>query len=310
MLLVDMRLGGVPRYTIGQQPQDWNMRLPDVVKGCVGFLCVEEPAGSMRLKGTAFLVSVPIEGAELDLNVLYLVTAKHCVTMAQAAGARLYLRLNTAGGIATAAKLETEWVYPDDEATDLAVCSISLEHSHFDFKVIPFDTLASADVVQREAIGIGDELFVVGLFVSHAGVTRNVPIVRQGTIAAMPEEPIEDRNSGLPFRAILAEMRSIGGLSGSPVFVRMGPVRSAPDGDVSLSAGFRFYLAGVMRGHWEFGDPRSGDDEREWSVHAGIALVTPAEELRALLTRDDLVRERRRAGREWLLANRGTVAED
>jgi hypothetical protein len=74
---------------------------------------------------------------------------------------------------------------------------------------------ATDEVIETEAIGIGDEVFMVGLFRNHLGRDRNEPIIRVGNIAAMPTDPIRSQVYG-DMRAILVEARSIGGLSGSP----------------------------------------------------------------------------------------------
>jgi hypothetical protein len=57
----------------------------------------------------------------------------------------------------------------------------------------------------------------MGLFKSHYGEQRNIPIIRIGNIAALPEEPVQTHYCG-PTDAYLVEVRSIAGLSGSPVF--------------------------------------------------------------------------------------------
>ncbi len=54
-----------------------------------------------------------------------------------------------------------------------------------------------------------------------------MPIVRHGAIAAMPGEPLYDRKTGLSFRGYLLEVRSTGGLSGSPVVAYLGYDRDA-----------------------------------------------------------------------------------
>ena len=46
------------------------------------------------------------------------------------------------------------------------------------------------EILSQFSIGIGDEVFVTGLFRGHTGRQRNVPIVRVGNIAAMPEEKV------------------------------------------------------------------------------------------------------------------------
>lgn len=90
------------------------------------------------------------------------------------------------------------------------------------------DGFASDRFLQENQIGPGDELFLPGLFSPHKEESRNIPIIRTGTIAAMNEEPVPVELPGkikVLMDAYLAECRSIGGLSGSPVFVTPGLVR-------------------------------------------------------------------------------------
>ena len=82
--------------------------------------------------------------------------------------------------------------------------------------------VATDKVINDNAIGVGDEVFLTGLFANHIGQQRNLPIIRVGNIALMPEEPVQHPSLG-PIDAYLIEARSIGGLSGSPVFVHLAP---------------------------------------------------------------------------------------
>ena len=72
-------------------------------------------------------------------------------------------------------------------------------------------------VIKENEIEVGEEVFVTGLFSHHHGQSKNIPIVRVGNISAMPEEKIQTKEHLMD--AYLIEARSIGGLSGSPVFV-------------------------------------------------------------------------------------------
>jgi hypothetical protein len=60
---------------------------------------------------------------------------------------------------------------------------------------------------------------MVGLFTRFTGTTHLIPIVRTGNVAMMPRDRLPIAGFG-EMEAYLAEGRSIGGLSGSPVFVR------------------------------------------------------------------------------------------
>jgi len=71
--------------------------------------------------------------------------------------------------------------------------------------------------------GLGDEVAVVGLYTSHHGLTKNIPIVRIGHIAMMPDEPVMSTRGEV--QAYLVEVKSIVGLSGSPVYINIPPLR-------------------------------------------------------------------------------------
>ena len=58
------------------------------------------------------------------------------------------------------------------------------------------ERFATDSVIEKEGIGIGDEIFITGLFGYHPGAKKNIPIVRIGHIAAIPEEPIKTEFSG------------------------------------------------------------------------------------------------------------------
>jgi hypothetical protein len=185
----------------------------------VVFLCVED-RGEFKFGGTAFLYGHPSERFP-DKHFLYLVTARHNVEKAERFG-DLYLRANLKAGGAEIVRLDGQWHYPDNEASDVAVIPVG-PGAEFDITSIGRDDLATDEVAGRYGLGVGDEVFSVGLFTRHRGKTRNVPLVRSGIVAAMPGEPLEDPTSGFEYHAYLVEMRSIGGLSGSPVFCLFRP---------------------------------------------------------------------------------------
>lgn len=83
-------------------------------------------------------------------------------------------------------------------------------------------------------------------------------------------------------RAILIEVRSIGGLSGSPVFVHMGGFR-VHDGRPSFDNSDRpFLLCGLIHGHWDALNAEVDADilgTGNEKINTGIAIVVPADEI-------------------------------
>jgi hypothetical protein len=282
------------------------MRVPDPILASAVFLCVKKD-GVMTPAGTGFVLEVDSAWPDATWHHRYLVTARHCIENAKRYGA-LYLRVNPLGeGDPVLIKLPSAWEYHRDETNDVAVLPYPGPPIH-EVMLIERDALATWDVVAEKSIGIGEDLLVVGLFARHHGETRNHPIVRTGSIAAMPYEQIRDPHSGLGFHAYLAEVRSIGGLSGSPVWAVLFPSRMLikPQGAVSTNE-LRFYLLGLIRGHWEKEEEwlsDFGETETE-SLNTGIAMVTPIQiALDIIDGSEELARDRKRRDKE--LATRDT----
>jgi hypothetical protein len=169
---------------------------------------------------------------------------------------------------------------------------------------------------------------MTGLFNKMKGRSSNAPVVRTGNVALMPD-PGETLSCMKGFRdaeAYLVEARSIGGLSGSPAFVRetlyyeseFGP-RGAPPETLRaarLAGCGSFYLLGLVHGHWEIDpeernepDPMAVAREEPNAVNMGIAVVVPAKKIREVLYHPDLV-EARRTQDEEAVRSEGTTTPD
>jgi hypothetical protein len=102
-------------------------------------------------------------------------------------------------------------------------------------------------------------------------------------MSAMPGEKVNTRVG--PMHAYLIESRSIGGLSGSPVFVNLRLVRH---GKLSSTGNPIFYLLGLVYGHYDIDEvtidandlnPVADDGLRPKNVNMGIAIVVPVSKL-------------------------------
>jgi hypothetical protein len=276
------------------------MRIPNELLDCVVFLCRETPSG-WKYGGTGYFVTMKSVVHD-DLSFLYFVTAKHCLDQA---GPSLALRLNRKAGGSCILRVEAEWHFSMG-GSDVAVLPLELGPNDLlddcEYKYIFVESAATLPVIQQFDIGPGDELVVTGLFTRHYGQSRNRPIVRMGNIAAMPDEPIKTPAGDV--RAYIAEMRSIGGLSGSPVFVRLGPNRpNRPDG---VPGQPYYFLLGQIRGHWDamgnFGQ------ELNQEINMGMALITPVADLLSVLHGDALVAKRKKADEMYAIEKTKTLA--
>jgi hypothetical protein len=265
------------------------MKVDQEVLQCVVFVCRSKilPKENVRIAssfiGTAFLVGIS-SNQRKGHSYVYLVTAKH---VADSLGDEpFFVRLNTKKGACDYITVEgIQWTFhPKDESCDVAVMPFGIPQDVFDFKMLPLDMFLSDQIIQEKKIGIGDEVFITGLFAHATGSQKNQPIVRMGNIALIPIEPIPTDLGNI--EAYLIEARSIGGLSGSPAFVRE---------TVAIGLG-RFYLLGLMHGHWDIPPDKKNDflinKEILGTVNMGIAIVVPAKKILETLNSPDLVKQR------------------
>lgn len=303
-LYCDTRIGGIKRWYIGK-PKDANMRIADDHIECVCFLCVKVPAPEGEMDffiGTCFFMGVP--SAIAGRRFSYLVTARHVIEDAKAEGyTEFYIRLNTKDGSSITAKLYDDWHYPDNPAIDVAVIPFGYRPPNIKVHTFPAEASVTDELIESEGIGLGDDLYMLGLFNQRWGEQRNIPIIRTGVIAAMPEEPFVDDEGNL-YEAYLVEMRSIGGLSGSPVFLYLDFWRNHPKSDeydLTKDMEWRFYLLGVVRGHWNLKRQDAAQDSYPAKLenseidrlNTGIAQVTPIDEVLKLLYGETLMKQRK-----------------
>jgi hypothetical protein len=140
----------------------------------------------------------------------------------------------------------------------------------------------------------------------------------------MPDEPfVED--SGETYNAYLTELRSIGGLSGSPVFVFKLVPASENEIRERQARGLRLpplpkqtmYLLGLVRSHWDLERQNAAEDigvidedsEIDY-LNTGIAQVTPIQEVLTLLNGEKLTKLREEAERKERRKHAPTLDSD
>lgn len=257
------------------------MIVPDEVRKCVAFVGLQMADESFRLCGTAFFFG--LDDASNRITEMWAVTAKHVIDGIRNKGLnKTFLRLNTDSGEAiwAEAPIEEWFCHPTDASIDVAVLRLGMPNGA-DHRVLPLSLCATDEQMKEHEIGVGDEVFVTGLFRHHHGTKRYIPIVRVGNLACLTEERVVTQGFG-EMDAYPVEARSIGGLSGSPVFVNLGSMRSKSGGLTIGAGGPRFLLFGLIHGHYDV-DASELDEldqdtivssQRE-HVNTGIAIVVP-----------------------------------
>ncbi|MGA3030620.1 MAG: hypothetical protein ABSE58_07795 [Candidatus Limnocylindrales bacterium] len=297
------------------------MRIPDVIRKSVGFVGFCDQDGREVFSGTFFFVYVPMSDT---YSCAYAVTARHVIAGMQSVRIpQPMLRLNLQDETANAVWVSTEyseWVL-SERVEDTAILRVSLGLSPYDYQAMSVKMALTAERIREFEIGPGTDVFIPGLFLMFDdprrvyGVNRNVPIIRAGHIAAMTGELVPTEVGKMD--AYLVEARSIGGLSGSPVFAHMGSVRvehgvvktaKGPEGE-PFDHGI-FYLMGLVHGHFPMlpyddepsrgGHLDAGIGAKERDVNMGISIVVPIERLTALLDREDVRTAREAEYASWL----------
>lgn len=268
------------------------MRIADEIIKSVGF--VSRDTDPLRYAGTAFVVQIPYDDTS---GCLHLVTAKH---VADVVGADFVIGFNGKDGQPLFVKNGgVPWYFHPTESdfVDVAVMPFaSARILEYDLSPVPVQIFADENRIRDFDIGLGDEIFSVGLFTRYFGLTALVPIVRTGNIAMIPKEPVPLGRFGLA-EAYLAEGRSIGGLSGSPVFCRNTVKMPGVDHDGRLKyvAGVgQIHLLGLVHGHWDLPVDFS-ESEKSEAVNMGVSIVIPAKKILETLYGPELVRVRNEA---------------
>lgn len=129
------------------------------------------------------------------------------------------IRLNRRDGEPHVVPLERkDWRFIPD--LDVAVAPLELDFEKVDALCVPIGMMLGRAEADKFEIGVGDDVFMMGLFVDHHGGPTNVPAARFGNISMMPNPNALLEQGGLPdVEGYVLDMHSRDGFSGSPVFV-------------------------------------------------------------------------------------------
>jgi hypothetical protein len=277
------------------------MLIEEQYRKCTTFLYVDKvdavTGETKRIPcGTAFFVSYKFDD---NLYACYSITARHVISRSYSYHF-LYLRINTKdGGYIDLEIPHRDWV--QHHATDIAATQIEIPENA-DIKAVPTTQFATDDFINKKGVGIGDEVFFIGLFTPHPGQLRSLPIVRFGHISLLPYEPIqiqhEPDSSPISIEAYLCEARSWGGQSGSPTFIHFPAYRQPGVIDLPqypLKEPL-FTLFGLVSGHYDIATSVDfrGDvlGDGRVSQNTGIAVVIPAKYILELLNWEEFEEQR------------------
>lgn len=270
----------------------------EALQHCAVFLYCQKSTGGLRPCGTAFLVN-SAHGVRGKPATTYVVTAKHNLEgiilqnkKNSDVQLRTWIRVNPKVYATSKAKnkkrnaaidIEIPWnawkKHPKNDLVDVVAAEfIHRRRAAMDYTIIDTEECATWEHIRSHRVGIGNPIFVPGLFHKHTGGNRIQPIVRTGTVAMRPTEPVDGSGKYKDIEGILVEMKSIVGLSGSPVFVQHTGISAEFE---SYITGTRppVYLLGLIHGHWDVNIPSdydTVDGNNMEKVNIGVAIVVPA----------------------------------
>ena len=227
------------------------MQVDDRLRFCTGFVGTGTSENFIA-HGTCFCVFM----ADGDFTFDYFISAQHLLWPQRRRDPKkppdtpMVVRLNTKAGTSKVIPTPpSAWIYPADPTIDVCAFRFSemLHDASDELEVNSINlqtmTIGGHPLNSAEFVGLslGDEVFICGAFVGRVGYRKNIPVVRIANVAAMPEEAVDFASPKQP--AYLIETRSMGGTSGSPVFLnlqdhrirrrahgyRVGMTRSTPD---------------------------------------------------------------------------------
>ena len=254
---------------------------------------------SEQFAGTGFIVAYEDPRAPKGSQFNYLVTNRHVAECwdenykarnIQSVDLRVNLKDGSSETVHFSPSGNAHWYFPTDDSVDLAVTTI-VPSPTFENLAVPLDMFFTKDSFTSYNVGEGAKIILSGYFVQIPGVRRVQPIMREGILAMVPDEPIQTTTNKLG-TVYLADTHIFGGNSGSPVFISTAGVRP---GSIQFLDTFMFL--GVVSGYYYEDSPVSfkiaTTAKGIQRANSGVSIIVPADYLKELiLNNPDLQRVR------------------
>ena len=185
---------GADAVSLGRRGSRAMVKIPKNVLDNVIYLYEDEDAAKHGLDfgGTGFLVVLKSKRFPTQLSHLYAVTNWHVAVRGKAS----VIRINCKDGSSRVIPAKPEqWFYDEKSGYDIAVYSFDIDPVRDVFAFVDAESaFASKEVVKKQEIGPGEDVFMVGRFVDHDGGPVNRPAVRCGNISVMPTPLMQPTN--------------------------------------------------------------------------------------------------------------------
>jgi hypothetical protein len=303
-LYTDDQFGGKPRYYVASQERV-PVHIPEVIRKSVAFACYRDKEGKRRYAGTVFFLQDEVD-KRTGLAFTVTVTAKHVILkiVEKSIDQVVLLDINLRNGGSDVVPINaSDWIFNSNllHPTDVAVCTWCPPGDIYDWLATPMSMIATDDLTANGSIGLGNEVFTVGLFKEYYGQHKNQPIVRIGNVAMLPDELVPTRDFG-DVEAYLVECRSTSGLSGSPVFVEAPIVQQK--GENFTWKGPAVFWLGLIHGHYDIPLPKTdalvNDSLEDETINMGIAIVIPANKIIETINQPEILAVKEKELQEYL----------
>ncbi len=273
------------------------IRIDQQFLDCVVYLYknIQSAQENARAGGSGFIVSIK-SFADPRRSYGYVVTNRHLTEQGYCT-----VRMNTIHGNFDIIDVSWQSWYSHPN-NDIAVAPVSIRPDFHKFRTAGIEHFITSEKINKLGIGVGDEVFLVGRLMDSAGKIKNTPSARFGAISMMPIEPVTNNFLNRDLECFLCEVRSIGGFSGSPVFVYIPPFTHRPDTN-EIGTGMRGpWLLGVDWGHQFTKEPILTAEGKETGNHVkrntGVACIAPAWNILEILNHPDLLEVRSKGDEE------------
>lgn len=266
------------------------MDIGSLLAGCVIFLFAENGTAPI---GTAFVVGYPLPNNPKAFVPL-VVTAKHVIGDQKKVigrftgrdGGKLIFILYDLEAL----KRRGDFWEHADGGVDIVV----FRAPHFadaEYQLLPKEFVAGKDDFRVSEIQTTDRIVFPSLLLNFMGTTKNYPVIRDGTIALMPDElvpityQVGSQQISTNQELIFLDATSVPGASGSPVFLWPGP---RLQGRNFMVGGTKPLLLGIMHGFYN-AIPREVIETSAkgyFQENSRVAIVFPSWRLKEILDAD------------------------
>ncbi len=288
--------------------------MPRIDEQYLNSVCFLYPSKAEARKGTkyggsGFFISAPSKTRKC-LHY-YIVTNKHVID-----GGNLTVRLETTDGKDD--YLETkndEWIKAKDD--DIATLHWTPGCNH-KFRAIKRGgdktEFLDKDWISADGLGSGDDVFMIGRFITHKGEQIDIPTTRFGTLSAGRTVSILNSETSQNQESLIVEVRSMKGYSGSPVFIYRPPYHYDPVKVGVIPELFGPWLLGIMWGYNVLPikaeqmttKTKKPTGRTYWQLHpnTGMMNVVPVWKLANLLDSPEVTKAQEQFENEDIMSNK------